>query len=49
MHQQCRFCGGVGYYEPQSGQLLAASFMDYVMPRADTLPINPSWEGTQRE
>ena len=33
------------YYEPQSGQLLAASFMDYVMPRADTLPINPSWGG----
>src|SRR5271166_1302192 len=27
------------YYEPQSGQLLAASFMDYAMPRADTLPF----------
>jgi carbon-monoxide dehydrogenase large subunit len=27
------------YYEPQSGQLLAASFMDYAMPRADTLPL----------
>src|SRR5258707_14992718 len=26
------------YYEPQNGQLLAASFMDYGMPRADTLP-----------
>jgi carbon-monoxide dehydrogenase large subunit len=26
------------YYEPQGGQLLAASFMDYAMPRADTLP-----------
>ena len=26
------------YYEPQSGQLLAASFTDYAMPRADTLP-----------
>ena len=27
------------YYEPQGGQLLAASFMDYGMPRADTLPF----------
>ena len=26
------------YYDPDSGQLLAASFMDYAMPRADTLP-----------
>ena len=26
------------YYEPQSGQLLAASFKDYGMPRAGTLP-----------
>ena len=26
------------YYAPQSGQLLAASFMDYAMPRADTFP-----------
>ena len=27
------------YYEPQTGQLLTASFMDYAMPRADTLPF----------
>jgi carbon-monoxide dehydrogenase large subunit len=27
------------YYEPQTGQLLAASFMDYAMPRADTVPF----------
>jgi aerobic carbon-monoxide dehydrogenase large subunit len=26
-------------YDPQTGQLLAASFMDYAMPRADTLPL----------
>jgi carbon-monoxide dehydrogenase large subunit len=26
------------YYEPSTGQLLAASFMDYAMPRADRLP-----------
>ena len=26
------------YYQPETGQLLAASFMDYAMPRADTLP-----------
>jgi carbon-monoxide dehydrogenase large subunit len=25
-------------YDPQSGQLLSGSFMDYTMPRADTLP-----------
>jgi len=25
-------------YEPESGQLLSASFMDYAMPRADDLP-----------
>lgn len=25
-------------YDPESGQLLAASFMDYVMPKADMLP-----------
>jgi len=28
-----------GYYEPETGQLLAASFMDYAMPRADTVPF----------
>jgi aerobic carbon-monoxide dehydrogenase large subunit len=27
------------YYEPQGGQLLAASFMDYAMPRSGTLPF----------
>jgi carbon-monoxide dehydrogenase large subunit len=26
------------YYDPQSGQLLAGSFMDYAMPRADQFP-----------
>jgi aerobic carbon-monoxide dehydrogenase large subunit len=26
------------HYDPQTGQLLAASFMDYAMPRADTFP-----------
>jgi aerobic carbon-monoxide dehydrogenase large subunit len=26
------------HYDPQTGQLLSASFMDYSMPRADTLP-----------
>ncbi len=26
------------YYDPASGQLIAGSFLDYVMPRADTLP-----------
>ena len=25
-------------YDPQSGQLVAASFMDYALPRADDLP-----------
>ena len=27
------------HYDPQSGQLLSASFMDYCMPRADMLPM----------
>jgi len=27
------------HYDPDSGQLLTASFMDYAMPRADTLPF----------
>jgi carbon-monoxide dehydrogenase large subunit len=27
------------HYDPESGQLLAASFMDYAVPRADTLPF----------
>ncbi|MBV8119059.1 MAG: xanthine dehydrogenase family protein molybdopterin-binding subunit [Alphaproteobacteria bacterium] len=27
------------HYDPDTGQLLAASFMDYAMPRADTFPI----------
>jgi aerobic carbon-monoxide dehydrogenase large subunit len=27
------------YYDPESGQLLAASFMDYAMPRADIFPM----------
>lgn len=26
------------HYDPETGQLLSASFMDYAMPRADTLP-----------
>jgi carbon-monoxide dehydrogenase large subunit len=26
------------HYDPESGQMLAASFMDYAMPRADILP-----------
>ena len=26
------------YYDPESGQLLAGSFMDYAMPRADDVP-----------
>src|SRR5262249_30243865 len=26
------------HYDPESGQLLSASFMDYAMPRADKLP-----------
>jgi carbon-monoxide dehydrogenase large subunit len=26
------------HYDPKTGQLLAASFMDYAMPRADTFP-----------
>jgi carbon-monoxide dehydrogenase large subunit len=27
------------FYDPQSGQLLAGSFMDYTMPRADNFPF----------
>jgi carbon-monoxide dehydrogenase large subunit len=27
------------YYDPESGQLLSASFMDYAMPRADCFPF----------
>jgi carbon-monoxide dehydrogenase large subunit len=27
------------YYDPESGQLLSGSFMDYAMPRADTFPF----------
>ncbi len=27
-----------GRYDPESGQLLSASFMDYGLPRADDLP-----------
>ena len=27
------------YYDPQTGQLLAGSFMDYAMPRADNFPF----------
>jgi carbon-monoxide dehydrogenase large subunit len=27
------------HYDPQSGQLLTGSFMDYAMPRADSLPF----------
>ena len=26
------------HYDPRTGQLLAASFMDYAMPRVDTFP-----------
>jgi len=27
-----------GYYDPETAQLLAGSFMDYAMPRADDVP-----------
>ena len=27
------------YHEPETGQVLSARFMDYEMPRADTLPF----------
>ena len=27
------------YYDPDSGQLLAASFMEYAIPRADIFPL----------
>ncbi len=27
-----------GFYDPESGQLIAGSFMDYTLPRADNLP-----------
>ena len=27
------------HYDPETGQLLSASFMDYAMPRADQLPM----------
>jgi carbon-monoxide dehydrogenase large subunit len=30
--------GEFSNYDPASGQLLAGSFMDYVMPRADHIP-----------
>lgn len=31
--------GELAYYDPNSGQLLAGSFMDYMMPRADQFPF----------
>ncbi len=31
------------YYDPDSGQLLTASYMDYTMPRADDLPSYHVW------
>jgi len=31
-------CGEQAVYDPESGQLLTATFMDYPMPRADWLP-----------
>jgi carbon-monoxide dehydrogenase large subunit len=35
-------------YDAQSGQMLAGSFMDYAMPRADDLPpINLAFNGTR--
>ena len=37
--RNCPGCRPGAAYEPQNGQLLAASFIDYLMPRADTLPF----------
>ena len=31
-------CGEHAVYDPDSGQLMTATFMDYTMPRADTVP-----------
>ena len=33
-----RRCSRSAHYDPASGQLLTASYMDYTMPRADDLP-----------
>jgi len=38
-------CGEHAIYEADSGQLLTASFLDYTMPRADTMPnIEFAWQ-----
>ena len=38
-------CGEHAIYEAESGQLLTASFLDYTMPRADTMPnIQFAWQ-----
>lgn len=38
-------CGEHAIYETESGQLLTASFLDYTMPRADTMPdIQFAWQ-----
>lgn len=38
-------CGEHAVYEAESGQLLTASFLDYTMPRADTMPnIQFAWQ-----
>ena len=31
-------CGEHAVYDPETGQLLSATFMDYPMPRADWIP-----------
>lgn len=38
-------CGEHAIYEAESGQMLTASFLDYTMPRADTMPeIDFAWQ-----
>ena len=36
--RSARRCSNTRVFDPDSGQLLTGSFMDYAMPRADTLP-----------
>ena len=36
--ESARRCSKAGIYDDASGQLIAGSFMDYAMPRADDLP-----------
>jgi hypothetical protein len=40
--ESVRPCSRIAVYDAESGQLMTATFVDYIMPRADNMPDSTS-------